>query len=66
MAENSPTGAATAMAMSMIRKVPTKSGRAPKAPVEPTWSARIAVCGLHWVPNRKSATGMVEKKRRES
>ena len=34
---------------------------APKAPEEPTWSARSAVCGLQFVPNRNSA-GETERK----
>ena len=33
--------------MTEISSVPANSGTAPNAPDEPTWSARIAVCGLH-------------------
>jgi hypothetical protein len=50
----------------VISSVPAKTGTAPKAPDEPTWSARIAVCGLHWSPNRKSRGGTRSKKRAAS
>ena len=42
------------MAMMVINKVPTISGTMPKAPEDPTWSARMAVCGDHCRPKRKS------------
>jgi hypothetical protein len=51
------------MAMNEINRVPANRGMAPKAPEEPTWSARMAVWGLHSRPNRKSVTGTVPKKR---
>ena len=54
------------MAISVISSVPAKSGTAPKAPELPTWSARIAVCGLHCRPNRNSCIGTCAKKRRAS
>jgi len=54
------------MAIKEISIVPTNSGTAPKAPEEPTWSARMAVCGLQLVPNRNSVTGTASKKRRDS
>ena len=38
----------------MISSGAGEQRHAPKAPDEPTWSARIAVCGLHCRPNRKS------------
>ena len=63
MAANSPTGAATVIAMNEMSRVPAKSGTAPKAPEDPTWSSRIAVCGLQPRPNRKSASGTWPKKR---
>ena len=47
----------------MISKVPVNSGTAPKLPEEPTWSARIAVCGLQLRPNRNSLNGTSRKKR---
>jgi hypothetical protein len=34
---------------------------APKLPDDATWSARIAVCGLHCNPNRKSKIFIIEK-----
>ena len=37
-----------------MKNVPQNSGIEPNAPDEPAWSARIAVCGLHSMPNRKS------------
>ena len=51
------------MAMVVIRSVPAKRGTAPNEPEEPTWSARIAVCGLHCSPNRNSNTDTRWKKR---
>ena len=66
MAANSPTGAATIIAMNEMSRVPAKRGIAPKAPEEPTWSSRIAVCGLQARPNRKSASGTWPKKRSAS
>ncbi len=59
-------GTATNMAMAEISSVPANSGTAPKAPEEPTWSARSAVCGLHSRPNRNSVTGTLSKKRSDS
>ena len=53
----SPNGTAMVIAMIVIRKVPANSGTAPNAPVEPTWSARMAVCGDHSRPNRNSVIG---------
>ena len=47
-------------------RVPQNSGTAPNAPEEPTWSARIAVCGLHCSPNRNSYHGTLPKKRQAS
>ena len=47
----------------MISSVPTNSGTAPNDPELATWSARIAVCGLHWVPNRNSLGATESKKR---
>ena len=49
-----------------MNTVPQNKGIEPNAPDEPAWSARIAVCGLHCVPNRKSAGGTMLKKRRLS
>ena len=66
MADISPMGAATAMEIRDIITVPASTGIAPKAPEEPTWSARMAICGLHSSPNRKSVTGTVWKKRMAS
>ena len=54
------------MAMNEMSAVPANSGTAPKEPDEPTWSARIAICGLHDVPNRKSIGEIMEKKRNAS
>jgi hypothetical protein len=47
----------------MMSVVPTKSGTAPNAPEDPTWSARMAVCGLQCRPNRNSHQGDRAKKR---
>ena len=66
MAVMMPTGAAMSMAMAVTSSVPANSGTAPKAPDEPTWSARMAVCGLHSSPNRNSVTGTRPKKRSAS
>src|SRR5690348_11616505 len=55
MADIKPRGAATTMAMVEISKVPTNNGTAPKLPEDPAWSARMAICGLQWVPNKNSA-----------
>ena len=49
------------MAMNEMSAVPANSGTAPKEPDEPTWSARIAICGLHDVPNRNSIGGIVRE-----
>ena len=54
------------IAMKEISAVPANSGTAPKEPDEPTWSARIAVCGLQEVPNRNSIGETIEKKRNAS
>ena len=54
------------MAIIMIRKVPTKSGTAPKAPVPAYWSARMAIWGFHSIPNRNSWIGTAWKKRQLS
>src|SRR5690349_7840188 len=59
-------GTAIAMAMQEMSAVPANSGTAPNEPDEPTWSARIAICGLHEVPNRKSMGEMIWKKRKAS
>ncbi len=54
------------MAITVISSVPVNSGTAPKLPDAPTWSARIAVCGLHSRPNRKFAIGTRSKNRIDS
>ena len=54
------------MAINEISMVPTNSGTAPNEPDEPTWSSRIAVCGLHEVPNTNSKIDTDSKKRRAS
>ena len=59
-------GTAMTMAMNEMSAVPANSGTAPKDPDEPTWSARIAICGLHEVPNRKSIGDTMAKKRKAS
>ena len=59
-------GTATSMATRLISMVPANSGMAPNAPSAATWSARRAVCGLQWMPNRKSTGEMRAKKRRLS
>ena len=59
-------GTAMTMAMNEMSAVPANSGTAPKDPDEPTWSARMAICGLHDVPNRKSIGETMEKKRKAS
>ena len=51
---NSPIGPATQMAMKVISSVPASSGTKPKAVWMSPWSARIAACGFHSVPNRNS------------
>ena len=53
------------MAMTLISRVPVNSGTAPKAPEAPTWSVRMAICGLQSSPNRKSVTETMRKKRSE-
>ena len=40
--------------MAPMNAVPQNRGMDPKAPDDPAWSARIAVCGLQVVPNRNS------------
>ena len=62
MADIKPMGTATNIAMTETSMVPVSKGTTPKAPDEPTWSARIAVCGLQLKPNRKSVTGTRSKK----
>ena len=52
--------------MPAISSVPVNSGTAPKAPDEPTWSARMASCGLQFRPNRNSVIGTIWKKRIDS
>ena len=59
-------GTATTMAIAEISAVPKKTGTAPKAPEEPTWSARMAIWGLQPTPNRKSVTGTTLKNRMAS
>ena len=54
------------MATREISRVPTSSGTKPKEPEAATWSIRMAICGLHCRPNRKSVTGIDWKKRRAS
>ena len=49
--------------MIVIINVPANSGMAPKDPEPPAWPSRIAICGLQWVPNKKSLIGIVSKKR---
>ena len=66
MAENRPMGTAISIAMPEIIAVPRNSGTAPKLPEDPTWSARIAVCGLQTVPNRNSCTDTERKNRMDS
>ena len=61
-----PTGTATSIARPEINNVPVNSGTAPNAPDAPTWSARIAVCGLHDRPNRKSSNDTCWKNRNAS
>ena len=58
---------ATIMAIiAPMKAVPQNSGIEPKAPDEPAWSARIAVCGLQVVPNRNSVGLTRLKKRMDS
>ncbi len=52
-----PIGIATTMAMIEITRVPTKTGTAPKAPAPAIWSARMAICGSHCRPKKKSRGG---------
>ena len=52
--------------MADISNVPANNGTAPKAPEDPTWSSRMAVCGLHFKPNKKSSGGTALKKRMAS
>ncbi len=66
MADIRPTGTATSIASPEINSVPVNSGTAPNAPEAPTWSARIAVCGLHCKPNKKSNNGTSRKNRNAS
>jgi hypothetical protein len=65
-ADISPMGTATLSAMAEINAVPANSGTAPNEPEAPTWSARIAVCGLHCRPNRNSIGDTDWKKRNDS
>ena len=66
MADMSPMGTATNMAMAETSRVPVNSGTAPKAPEAPTWSARMAVWGLHRVPKKNSRGETFWKKSRDS
>src|SRR4028119_1120356 len=67
MALISPSGIATTIAMiAPMKMVPQKSGIAPKAPDEPAWSARMAVCGLQLRPVKNSTGETIEKKRSDS
>src|SRR6056300_210406 len=66
IADISPTGTATHMATRDICKVPTKRGTAPNEPDAPTWSARIAVCGLQCVPVINSQKEIWLKNRSDS
>ena len=66
IADIRPMGTATSMAMPDIRSVPTNTGTDPNAPEEPIWSARIAIWGLHFNPNRNSHTGIFWKNRMAS
>ena len=66
MADIKPIGTATTIAMKEISRVPVNRGTAPKAPEEPTWSARIAICGLQRNPKRKSVTGTFWKNKTDS
>ena len=52
--------------MKEMSAVPANSGTAPNEPDDPTWSARIAICGLQEVPNRKSMGEMIAKNRKAS
>src|SRR5690606_313073 len=63
-ADSKPTGTATSSAMAEIRKVPVKRRMIPKAPSEPTWSARRAVRGLQDVPSRKEEDGSLTTNRK--
>ena len=49
-----------------MKAVPQNKGTDPNAPDDPAWSARIAVCGLHVVPNRNSVGLTMPKKRSDS
>ena len=66
MADIRPTGTATTMAMAEIISVPAKTGTAPKAPEEPTWSSRMAIWGLHFKPNKNSVMEIFSKNRMAS
>jgi len=66
MAESSPNGPATVIATAAMSPVPTSSGITPNAPLDPTWSSRMAICGLQFSPNRKSNSGTASRKRRVS
>ena len=61
MAVKSPIGIATIMAMIEITMVPRKTGTAPKAPAPAIWSARMAICGSHFRPKKKSCGGTSRK-----
>ena len=43
MAENSPMGPANSIAINVIKNVPAKTGKAPKAPSAATWPSLRAV-----------------------
>ena len=56
-----PVGIATSMAIVAISSVPTKTGTAPKAPAPAIWSGRMAICGSHLRPKKKSCSGTSAK-----
>ena len=51
------------IAIVVMSSVPVTSGMIPKAPDEPPWSARIAICGDHCRPNRNSSGETFSKNR---
>ena len=61
-----PMGVATVMAIRAISSVPRNTGTAPKAPAPATCSARMAICGSHRRPKKKSAGGTSAKKAQAS
>ena len=52
--------------MVAMTRVPRKTGTAPKAPAPAIWSARMAICGSHFRPKKKSAGGTRRKKAQAS